>query len=78
MPSSQATIDARNQLLDELKTALDEWHDKEIKRIDDEVTFVKSVLRGRTGSERLSRSNTEQARLLVIDDITSFLTGTST
>lgn len=78
MPSSQATIDARNQLLDELKAALDEWHDKEIKRIDDEVTFVKSVLRGRTGSERLNRSNTEQARVLVIDDITSFLTGTST
>ena len=78
MPSSQATVDARNQLLDELKTALDEWHDKEIKRIDDEVTFVKSVLRGRTGSERLTRSNTEQARVLVINDITSFLTGTST
>jgi hypothetical protein len=78
VPSSQAAIDARNQLLDELKSALDEWHDKEIKRIDDEVTFVKSVLRGRTGSERLSRSNTEQARVLVIDDITSFLTGTPT
>lgn len=78
MPSTQATIDARNRLLDDLKSALDEWHDKEIKRIDDEVTFVKSVLRGRTGSERLSRSNTEQARVLVIDDITSFLTGTTT
>jgi hypothetical protein len=78
VPSTQATIDARNRLLDDLKSALDEWHDKEIKRIDDEVTFVKSVLRGRTGSERLSRSNTEQARVLVIDDITSFLTGTTT
>lgn len=78
MPSTTAEIDARNQLLDELKSALQEWHDKEIKRIDDEVTFVKSVLRGRTGSERLSRSNTEEGRLLVIDDIASFLTGVST
>lgn len=78
MPSTTAEIDARNQLLDELKSALQEWRDKEIERIDDEVTFVKSVLRGRTGSERLSRSNTEEARLLVIDDIASFLTGVPT
>jgi hypothetical protein len=60
--TTQADIDARNQILDELKQALDEWHDHETQRIDDEVTFVKSVLRGRTGSERLSRSNTSEAR----------------
>jgi hypothetical protein len=76
--TTQADIDARNQILDELKQALDEWHDHETQRIDDEVTFVKSVLRGRTGSERLSRSNTSEARVLVIDDINSFLAGTST
>lgn len=78
MPESQASTEARNALLDQLKEAVEDWHKKEIKRIDDEVTFVKSVLRGRTGSERLSRSNTEQARVLVIDDITSFLAGTPT
>lgn len=74
--STQSAINARNQILDELKQALDDWHEQEIKRIDDEVTFVKSVLRGRTGSERLARSNTEEARILVIDDITTFLAGT--
>lgn len=74
--STQSAINARNQILDELKQALDDWHEQEIKRIDDEVTFVKSVLRGRTGSERLVRSNTEEARILVIDDITTFLAGT--
>jgi hypothetical protein len=73
--TTQADIDARNEILDELKEALDSWHETEISRIDDEVEFVKSVLRGRTGSERLSRSNTEEARILVIDDITSFLAG---
>lgn len=78
MPSSDADIRARNQLLDEVKAALQEWHDKEIKRIDDEVTFVKSVLRGRTGSERLARSNTDEARVLVINDISTFLAGTPT
>lgn len=78
MPDSQASLEARNALLDELKSALDDWHDREVQRIDDEVTFAKSVLRGRTGSERLSRSNTTEARILVIDDINSFLAGTST
>lgn len=78
MPDSQAALEARNALLDELKDALNDWHDQEIKRIDDEVTFAKSVLRGRTGSERLSRSNTTEARILVVDDINSFLAGTST
>ncbi len=77
MPTSQPATDARNQILDDLKTALDDWHTKEIKRIDDEVTFIKSVLRGRTGSERLARSNTAVAQILVIDDITSFLAGTA-
>lgn len=76
--SSQSSIDARNRILDELKDALEEWHEAETKRIDDEVTFVKSVLRGRTGSERLARSNTEEARILVINDIGSFLAGTET
>lgn len=78
MTDSQASLEARNALLDELKDAVEDWHDREIQRIDDEVTFAKSVLRGRTGSERLSRSNTTEARILVIDDINSFLAGTTT
>lgn len=68
----------RNQLLDELKTAADQWYSAEKKRIDDEVAFMKSVLRGRTGSDRLSRSNTSRGTVLVVDDITSFLAGTTT
>lgn len=75
--TTQHDKEARDQLLDDLKDAVDEWFDAEEQRITDEVTFVKSVLRGRTGSERLSRSNTREAEILVIDDITSFLAGTS-
>ncbi len=67
----------RDQLLDSLKTAADEWYEEEKKRIEDEVAFLKSVLRGRTGSDRLSRSNTTQGTVLAIDDITSFLAGTT-
>lgn len=75
--TTQPDIDARNQILDDLKSALEAWHTKEISRIDDEVTFVKSVLRGRTGSERLARSNTATAQILVINDISTFLSGTT-
>jgi hypothetical protein len=76
--TTQSDLEARNQILDQLKQALDDWHTHEIQRIDDEVTFMKSVLRGRTGSERLARSNTAEAQILVINDINSFLAGTST
>jgi len=67
--------EARNQKLDRLKDALDEWYDREHSRLEDEATFLKSVLRGRTGSERLSRENTAEAEVLVTADITSFLAG---
>jgi hypothetical protein len=68
--------EARNEKLDRLKEALDEWYERERSRYEDEATFLKSVLRGRTGSERLSRENTTEAEVLVTDDITSFLAGT--
>jgi hypothetical protein len=67
--------EARNQLLDRLQSAFNEWHDREKSRLEDEATFLKSVLRGRTGSERVSRSNTSEAEVLVINDIDSFLAG---
>jgi hypothetical protein len=73
--SAQSDTERRNRLLDELKSATDDWADAEERKVQDQVTFLKSVLRGRTGSERLARSNTAQARILVIDDISSFLTG---
>lgn len=65
----------RDALLDRLKEAFDEWYDAEHSRLTDEATYLKSVLRGRTGSERLSRENTTEAETLVVNDITSFLSG---
>jgi hypothetical protein len=69
--------DTRDQLLDELKAAVEHWHERRTKQIRDEADFLKSVLRGRTGSERLRRSSVTRARVLVLDDITSFLAGGS-
>lgn len=73
--ATQEEIDARNQKLDELQRAVNDWHERERGRLENEATFLKSFLRGRTGSERLSRSNTSEAEGLVTDDITSFLAG---
>jgi len=73
--TTQSDPERRNALLDELKSAVDAWAESEEKKVKDEITFMKSVLRGRTGSERLARSNTTEARVLVINDISSFLTG---
>lgn len=75
--TQQVDRERRDELLDKLKTAVDEWADKEEERISAEVTFLKSVLRGRTGSERLSRSNTAEASALLSTDLDSFLTGSS-
>jgi hypothetical protein len=73
--TTQFDTERRNRILDDLQTALDEWAEKEEEKIQDEIDFMKSVLRGRTGSERLARSNTQEATILVIDSIQSFLTG---
>lgn len=74
MTADPAT-ERRNALLDELRQATDDWATAEEQKVQKEIDFMKSVMRGRTGSERLQRSNTTEARVLVIDDISSFLTG---
>ena len=65
----------RNAKLDRLKQAFDDWYDQEHGRLTDESIYLKSVLRVRTGSERLSRQNTAEAEVLVTNDIESFLAG---
>jgi cell division septum initiation protein DivIVA len=75
--TQQVDRERRDELLDKLKEAVDEWADKEEERIEAEVKFLKSVLRGRTGSERLSRSNTTEASVLLSTDLDAFLTGSS-
>ncbi len=65
----------RDAILDELSVAMESWFEKESSRITAESDFIKSVLRGRTGSDRLRAANTVAARVLVINDIDSFLSG---
>ena len=70
--SRQTQRDAR---LDQLKSATDKWADKEIKQLEDEATFLKSILKGRTGAGRLTSQNVTDSSKLVVDEIAQFLEG---
>lgn len=70
--TTQAKRDAR---LTALKNATVEWADKETKRLEDEATFLKSILKGRTGAGRLTNQNVADSSKLVVDEISRFLTG---
>ena len=65
----------RDELLDQLKSAADEWYEREKARIEDEVSFMKSFMRGRTGSERLSTASSERMGAYAVDNIGAFLSG---
>jgi hypothetical protein len=73
--SRDERTEARNERLDQLQTAVNEWADKEIKRLQDESTFLKSVLKGRTGAGRLADQNVVDSSKLVVDEISQFLEG---
>lgn len=68
--------DERNALLDELSSALDTWYEKEVEAINAEIELVKSVVQSRSSATGSVKSNTAAARVLVINDISSFLAGT--
>ena len=65
----------RNKRLDLLKKAVDKWAKEETKRLEDEATFLESILKGRTGAGRLTKQNVADAQKLVVDEIDQFLTG---
>jgi hypothetical protein len=70
-----ATQEERNARLDKLKTAVNDWADKEEERLTKEATLLKKILRGREGSERLNNASVESASDLLVDELDQFLTG---
>lgn len=75
MPIPDQELLERNALLDELKAAVDTWFAKESAAITAEATFLRSLVKGRGGSSAAAAGNLAKARILVIDDITTFLGG---
>lgn len=65
----------RDERLLSLKTAVEEYADREEQRLTDEVTFLESVRDGLASSGSLTRQTTEEASSLTQDEIDEFLLG---
>lgn len=63
----------RNARLDALAAATNAWADKRTKEYTDKVATMKTILKGRTGSERLANATSLAASGLVVDEINAFL-----
>lgn len=67
-------MSSRADRLDSLQKALDNYVSNEKKRIDNEVTFLKAVLKGRTGQDTVSRS-VEVISEVAYKDMATYLFG---
>ena len=74
MAKSQLEVD-RDARLDRLQQATDKWAIDETNRINYELDFLKSVLKGRTGAGRLASQNVTDTYKIVVDSIKNFLEG---
>ena len=64
---------AREDRLNSLKDAVNEWADSETERLENERDFLQSVLEGRTNSGQLSAHITERASVLTEEEINAYL-----
>lgn len=75
-PAPKSKIQAdRDARLDRLSQATDKWATDETNRLNYEKDFLKSVLKGRTGSGRLASQNVVDTYKIVVDSIKTFLEG---
>ncbi len=64
---------SRQERLTALRQAVDEWSEREIKRLEDEVTFLRSVKEGVSQSGQLASTVNDQVSQLVEDEIQAYL-----
>jgi hypothetical protein len=70
--ANKAERDAR---LDALASAVKDWANKRREYLNNQIAFSKRVLKGREGMERLNNASVEMASDLLVDEISTFLTG---
>jgi hypothetical protein len=63
----------RDERLLQLKTAVEEWADREEQRLQDEATFLRSVRDGLTASGSVGTSVTQTTSALIQDEVDEFL-----
>lgn len=71
--SSSPSADARNARLDALVATTTQWADKRTKELQNKVSTIKKILKGRTGSERLASATAQAASDSVVREIDDFL-----
>lgn len=72
MAKTPPTETDRNTHLNDLQTAVDDWAETEKTRLDNEVTFLRSVLAGRNASD-VGTKNLAQTSVLLQVEINDFL-----
>lgn len=73
--TERGTLQAnRDANLQKLKKAVGDWIGKEMKRLDDEVAFMREVLKGRGATEAATK-NLNEATAVAVSDIDAFITG---
>lgn len=70
-----ASKEERDKRLEALKKATEEWAEQETKRLEDEVKFLKSVIKGRTGAGKLANQGVTDSKDLLVNKIGEFLEG---
>jgi hypothetical protein len=73
MAKRPPTKNERDANLDSLKSAVKEWGDKEKARLENEVKFMRAVLKGRTGSEEAGTQNLNTLQELLKLEIADFI-----
>jgi hypothetical protein len=70
LPPTKAKRDAN---LDTLKSAVKEWGAKEKTRLENEVKFMRAVLKGRTGSEKAGTKNLDTLQEILKLEVEDFI-----
>lgn len=70
LPPDKAARDAN---LDTLQTAVDTWKEKEVTRLENEVKFMRAVLKGRTGSEKAGTENLNTLQEILEMEVEDFI-----
>ena len=71
----QLTKTERDARLEALKSATEQWGQKETKRLEDDAAFLKSVLKRRSSAGQLAASGVEKAKDYLVQRISQFLEG---
>jgi hypothetical protein len=74
MATTPPSESKRNENLDALKKAMDEFFEDEKRRLDNETKFMRAVLEGRGASDAGTRNLATQSALLQVE-VDEFIAG---